>query len=87
MKQINIIKYKGNTHYSINVTNKYGKEYHLGYINASNIDSLIVCNRSISEQAEEIWANKVKPKVDLMAEAIKECIEIDKENNIKPNLE
>ena len=86
-RKIIIDKHKGNTHWSVHVIDIYGKEYHLGYINASNIDSLIVCNRSISEQAEEIWANEVKPKVDLMAEAIKECIEIDKENNIKPNLE
>ena len=34
-----------------------------------------------------LWQNEVKPEVDLMAEAIKECIEIDKENNIEPNLE
>ena len=80
MRQIKINKYEGNTHYSVSVIDSYGKEHHLGYYN--NLYA-----SSIQAQAEEIWANEVKPKVDLMAEAIKECIEIDKENNIEPNLE
>ena len=80
MRQIKINKYEGNTHYSVSVIDSYGKEHHLGYYN--NLYA-----SSIQAQAEEIWANEVKPKVDLMAEAIKECIEIDKENNVKPNLE
>ena len=80
MRQIKINKYEGNTHYSVSVIDSYGKEHHLGYYN--NLYA-----SSIQAQAEEIWANEVKPKVDLMAEAIKECIEIDKENNVEPNLE
>ena len=80
MRQIKINKYEGNTHYSVSVIDSYGKEHHLGYYN--NLYA-----SSIQAQAEEIWSNEVKPKVDLMAEAIKECIEIDKENNIEPNLE
>ena len=79
-REIVINKYEGNTHYSVSVIDSYGKEHHLGYYN--NLYA-----SSIQAQAEEIWANEVKPKVDLMAEAIKECIEIDKENNIEPNLE
>ena len=80
MRQIKINKYEGNTCYSVSVIDSYGKEHHLGYYN--NLYA-----SSIQAQAEEIWANEVKPKVDLMAEAIKECIEIDKENNVEPNLE
>ena len=80
MRQIKINKYEGNTHYSVSVIDSYGKEHHLGYYN--NLYA-----SSIQAQAEEIWSNEVKPKVDLMAEAIKECIEIDKKNNVKPNLE
>ena len=80
MRQIKINKYEGNTHYSVSVIDSYGKEHHLGYYN--NLYA-----SSIQAQAEEIWANEVKPKVDLMAEAIKECIEIDKKNNVEPNLE
>tara|TARA_R100001594_G_scaffold10170_1_gene24057 strand:- start:1389 stop:1631 length:243 start_codon:yes stop_codon:yes gene_type:complete len=80
MRQIKINKYEGNTHYSVSVIDSYGKEHHLGYYN--NLYA-----SSIQAQAEEIWANEVESKVDLMAEAIKECIEIDKKNNVEPNLE
>ena len=80
MRQIKINKYEGNTHYSVSVIDSYGKEHHLGYYN--NLYA-----SSIQAQAEEIWANEVESKVDLMAEAIKECIKIDKKNNVEPNLE
>ena len=80
MRQIKINKYEGNTHYSVSVIDSYGKEHHLGYYN--NLYA-----SSIQAQAEEIWANEVKPKVDLMAEAIKECIEIDKSNGLEPSLD
>ena len=79
-RKINISKYEGNTHYSVSVIDSYGKEHHLGYYN--NLYA-----SSIQAQAEEIWANEVKPKVDLMAEAIKECVELDKKRGIEPNLE
>ena len=81
-REIVINKYEGNTHYSVSVIDSYGKEHHLGYYGIGPLNT-----SSIQTQAEEIWANEVKPEVDLMAEAIKECIEIDKENNIEPNLE
>ena len=80
MKQIKINKYQGNTHYSVSVIDSYGKEHHLGYYN--NLYA-----SSIQAQAEEIWANEVKPEVDLMAEAIKECIKIDRKAGRLPNLE
>ena len=79
-REIKINKYEGNTHYSVSVIDSYGKEHHLGYYN--NLYA-----SSIQAQAEEIWANEVKPKVDLMAEAVKECIKIDKERGVEPNLE
>tara|TARA_R110002012_G_scaffold236552_2_gene410299 strand:+ start:426 stop:668 length:243 start_codon:yes stop_codon:yes gene_type:complete len=80
MRQIKINKYKGNTHYNVEVVDSYGTEHHLGYYKH-------IYTNKLEEKAQEIWANEVKPKVDLMAEAIKECIEIDKENNIEPNLD
>ena len=83
MRKISINKYEGNTHYSVSVIDSYGKEHHLGYYNVLSPEIL----GEIEADAEMLWQNEVKPKVDLMAEAIKECIEIDKENNIKPNLE
>ena len=62
------------------MVDSYGKEHHLGYYN--NLYA-----SSIQAQAEEIWANEVKPEVDLMAEAIKECVELDKKRGVEPNLE
>ena len=80
MRQIKINKYEGNTHYSVHVVDGYGKEHHLGYYN--NLYA-----SSIQAQAEEIWANEVKPEVDLMANAVKECIELDKKRGVEPNLD
>ena len=75
-RQIKINKYQGNTHYSVHVVDSYGTEHHLGYLN-------ITLNMSeIAAKAEEIWANEVKPKEDLMAKAIAECIELDKKGGI-----
>ena len=80
MRQIKINKYEGNTHYNVEVVDSYGKEHHLGYYN--NLYA-----SSIQAQAEEIWANEVKPEVDLLANAIKECVELDKKRGVEPNLE
>ena len=82
MRQIKINKYEGNTHYSVSVIDSYGTEHHLGYYGVGPLNT-----SSIQVQAEEIWANEVKPEVDLMAEAIKECIKIDRKACRLPNLE
>ena len=89
-RKITIYKFSGNTDYSVNVEDSYGKEHHLGYISDGAIDSLRFLNypknvtrKNLIEQAEEIWDNEVKPKPDLLANAIKECKEID---SINPNL-
>ena len=81
-REIIINKYEGNTHYSVNVIDSYGKEHHLGYYGIGPLNT-----SNIQTQAEEIWANEVKPEVDLMAEAIKECIKIDRKAGRLPNLE
>ena len=64
------------------MTDSYGTEHHLGYYGVGPLNT-----SSIQVQAEEIWANEVKPEVDLMAEAIKECIKIDRKAGRLPNLE
>ena len=81
-RKINISKYEGNTHYSVCVIDSYGTEHHLGYYNELGVNI-----HSIQKKAKEIWANEVKPKEDLMANAIKEMIEIDKKNGLEPNLD
>ena len=82
-RKINISKYKGNTHYSIHVIDSFGQEHHLGYYKCLNHIEMGLIER----HAEEIWSNETKNEVDLMSKAIKECIEIDKKNNITPNLD
>ena len=83
MRQIKINKYEGNTHYNVEVVDSYGKEYHIGY--SSVLTEKF--NEEVHKKAEKIWANEVKPEKDLMAEAIKQCIEIDRKAGIEPNLE
>ena len=89
-KKITIYKWRGNTDYSVEVEDSYGKIHHLGYLRCEVIDELkflnhpnTVTQQNLIEQAEEIWNNEVEPKKDLLANAIKECKEIDSKN---PNL-
>ena len=83
MRQIKINKYEGNTHYNVEVIDSYGKEHHLGYYNVLSPEIL----GEIEADAEMLWQNEVKPEVDLMAEAIKECIEIDRKAGRMPSLD
>ena len=75
-RKIDISKYRGNTHYSVYVTDSYNTKHHLGYLDINLTMS------DIYDKAEEIWVNEVKPKEDLMANAIKNMIEIDKKSGI-----
>ena len=77
-REIKIKKYQGNTHYSAYVIDSYGTEHHLGYYTHFDEEDMI----ELEESAEEIWANEVKPKEDLMAKAIAACIKIDKKSGI-----
>jgi len=77
MREIRINKYKGNTHYNVNVIDGYGTEHHLGYYNELGINL-----HSIQKKAEEIWINEVKPKEDLLGKAIVNMIELDKKSGI-----
>ena len=72
-REIKINKYKGNTHYSVQVVDSYGQEHHIGYYKH-------LYTNKLQEKAEEIWSNEVKQEVDLMSLAILDCIEIDKKS-------
>tara|TARA_Y100001963_G_C6689994_1_gene404179 strand:+ start:425 stop:679 length:255 start_codon:yes stop_codon:yes gene_type:complete len=82
-RKIIIDKCRGNTHYSVHIIDSYGTEHHLGYYR--DLPSEILSE--IEADAEMLWQNEVKPKEDLMANAIKECIELDKKRGIEPNLD
>ena len=82
MRDYNIKKYEGNTHYSVNVTDSYGRE------KSNFFRTLDECY----EYVYDVWSNEV-PKTDkelqeeLLSSAIANCIEIDKANNINLNLD
>ena len=83
-RKITIYKWQGNTHWSVEVEDSYGKLHHLGYwinINYNSFES------HIEKKAEEIWANEVEPEVDLLGNAIAECIQSDIDRGVEPSLD
>jgi len=79
-RKIIISKYQGNTVYSVSVFDSYGTEHHLGYYTWLN-------DEEIDKRAKIIWANEVKPKEDLLGNAIKECIQSDIDRGVEPSLD
>jgi len=75
MRDYSITKYKGNTHYSVNVTDSYGRQ------KGSFFETETECHKFIYD----VWNNET-PKndkelqEDLLHEAIVNCIQIDKNN-------
>ena len=86
-RKIVIETYEDNTVYGVSVFDSYGTEHYIGNLNVSDIDNLKVYDRSIASHAHQIWSDEVEPEENLLSNAIAECIEIDKENNIEPNLD
>ena len=82
-RKIVIDKYQGNTVYSVSVFDSYGTEHHLGYW--KNYDNIKLAD--FEDWAEEIWSNEVKPKEDLLGNAIAECIKMDKNRGVEPSLD
>ena len=72
MRDYNIKKYEGNTHYSVNVTDSYGRE----------TGSFFVTLDECYEYVYEVWENEV-PKTEkelqeeLLSRAIVECINLE----------
>ena len=79
-REIKINKYKGNTHYSVHVVDKYGQEHHIGYYKH-------LYTNKLQEKAEEIWANEVKNQPSLLDKAIAQCIELDIKRGVEPYLD
>ena len=93
-RRITIHKWRGNTDYSVEVEDSYGKTHHLGYLRCEVIDELrflnhpnTVTQQNLIEQAEDIWSNEVKPKKDLLGDAIAECIQSDIDRGVEPSLD
>ena len=83
-RKIVIDKHQGNTHFSISVFDSYNKEHHLGYCTYMNEENA----EEINESAKKIWANEVEPiREDILGDAIAECVKLDEERGIEPNLD
>ena len=95
-KKITIYKWRGNTDYSVEVEDSYGKIHHLGYLRCEVIDELrflnhpnTVTQQNLIEQAEEIWNNEEELAIDedLMSKAVAECVQMDKDRGVEPSLD
>ena len=87
-RKITIYKYKGNTQWSVDVEDSYGTKHHIGYYNTlGSCPEYDSAEDEIEGRAEEIWNNEVKPKEDLMGKAIAECIQMDIDRGVEPNLD
>ena len=64
-----------------NITNELSLDEYLDEFRGMLIED------EIEGRAEEIWNNEVKPKEDLMAKAIAECIQMDIDRGVEPNLD
>ena len=80
-REIIINKYEGNTVYSVSVFDSYGTEHHIGYY--SHYSEM----HDIEDLARGIWENEVKPEENLLSNAIGECIKLDEERGVEPNLD
>ena len=72
MRSYNIIKYKNNTHFTVNVVDSFGQ----------NHSSFFRTTEECSKYAYEVWENEVKKPEDLLNKAIANCIELDKKSGI-----
>ena len=62
-REIKIKKYEGNTHFSVTVVDKYNQKHHLGLFKH-------IYTNQIEAEAQLIWANETKRKVNSMSEII-----------------
>ena len=71
-RDYNITKYKNNTHYTVNVTDSFGKEH----------TSFFQTRQECGEYVYEVWTNEVEQEVCLLDRAISNCVELDKRSGI-----
>ena len=77
MRKYNIHKYPNNTHYIVTVTDSYSQEHRSFFRTTEECDKYVY----------EVWENEVKKPVDLLANAIAECIQLDIKRGVEPNLD
>ena len=77
MRDYSITKYKGNTHYTVNVTDSYGQEH----------TSFFRTTKECDKYVQQVWINEVEQEEDLLSKAISNCIELDIKRGVEPNLD
>ena len=82
MKNYSITKYKGNTHYSVNVTDSYGREKSNFFVTKEECWKFIY-----KVWDEEVPLSKQEKQENLLNNAIANCIEIDLEHGVEPKLD
>ena len=85
-EKITITTWKNNTHYSVDVEDKYGNTYNIGFIPVGDIK---INGVSVVDKAKQV-CETTKPLSDKdksQAKWIEACIELDKKNGIKPTLD
>ena len=82
MKNYSITKYKGNTHYSVNVTDSYGRQ------KGSFFRTETECHEFIYKVwQEELPKSEQELQQEILGKAIAECIQIDEVNGLTPKLD
>ena len=82
-RKITIYKYEGNTQWSVDVEDSYGKVHHVGYWDELSTNIRMI----IESKARWIWKTEVEPKEDLMGKAIAECVQMDIDRGVEPSLD
>ena len=77
MRDYSITKYKGNTHYTVYVTDSYGQKH----------SSFFRTRQECGEYVYEVWTNEVKEKDCLLNIAIGNCVELDIKRGVEPTLD
>ena len=78
MRKININKYRGNTHFSVTITDSYNQEHHLGYYKDLSPEIM----SEIEADAEMLWQNEVKKELSSMDLVIANMIELEKKSGL-----
>ena len=82
MRDYSIKKYKGNTHYTVNVTDSYGRERSDFFRELQDCYDFVY---EVWEQEKPLTYKEIQQ--NLLSRAILNCIEIDKSNNKQPILD
>tara|TARA_R100001463_G_scaffold1072_3_gene4521 strand:- start:2109 stop:2357 length:249 start_codon:yes stop_codon:yes gene_type:complete len=82
MRDFNITKHKGNTHYTVNVTDSHGRHKGSFFKEIQDCYDFIY---SVWEQETPLTEKEIQQ--DLLEKAIRNCVKLDKERGVEPILD